>query len=172
MIQLYLKAKVGSQLLEWNETERSMKDPETFLGQPDLIKNDMREVFIQTAEPYSTIEGTQRGVKIINSNYTKYEFDKISAEAVQIDKDQPKNVLSLLTEFEELFDRNLGKWDTTPINLEAKPRSKLFNVRYYLVPNSNKETFRKELQRLFDIGMLTPVNKLQYGTPVFVIHNK
>ena len=53
MIQLYLKAKVGSQILEWNETERSMKDPETFLGQSGPTKRYTQEVVVQTEEPDS-----------------------------------------------------------------------------------------------------------------------
>ena len=52
-----------------------------------------------------------------------------------------------------IFGGTLGKWYTTPINLEANPGSKPFNTRYYPVPKINKETFRKELQRLVEIGV-------------------
>ena len=48
----------------------------------------MIEVFIHTAEPDSTIEDTDRGVKIIDGTYTNGNFDKVSAVAVQLDKNE------------------------------------------------------------------------------------
>ena len=70
------------------------------------------------------------------------------------------------------FDRNLGKWENIPFDLELKPGFKPFNYRYYPVPNINKETFHKELQRLVEIGVSTPAQQLQYETPIFIIPKK
>ena len=53
-----------------------------------------------------------------------------------------------------------------------KPGSKPFNNRYYLVPNTNKETLGKDLQHLVEIGALTPFQQSQYGTTVFIIPKK
>ena len=53
-----------------------------------------------------------------------------------------------------------------------KPGSKPFNAAYYPVPNIRKETFHKDLQHLADIGVLTPVQKSQYGTPILIIIKK
>ena len=78
-------------------------------------------------------------------------------DAVQIDKNQRKNLLIILKEFGDFFDGTPGKWDTNTINVEVKPTSKPFNVRYYPVPNINKETFHKDIQRLVEIGVLTTV---------------
>ena len=36
----------------------------------------------------------------------------------------------------------------------------------------NKETFRKELQLLVDIKVLTPEQQSEYGTPIFIIPKK
>ena len=52
------------------------------------------------------------------------------------------------------------------------PYSKPFNCKYYLVPIINKETFFKYLKYLVKIGVLTLVKQNQYGTPIFIIHNK
>ena len=41
-----------------------------------------------------------------------------------------------------------------------------------MVPRINKEKFRKDLKRLVEIGVLTPVQQSQYGTPVFIIPKK
>ena len=66
----------------------------------------------------------------------------------------------------------LGKWDTTTVDLYLNPGYKPFNAIYYLVPNITKDTFFKKLQRLVNIGVLTPVYQLQYRRPIFRIPNE
>ena len=66
-------------------------------------------------------------------------------------------LLRLFEYFEDFFDGTLGDWYTELIELELKPGSKPFNSKYFLFPEINKETFRKELKRLVKIVMLTPV---------------
>ena len=48
----------------------------------------------------------------------------------------------------------------------------MFNSRYYSVPRIDKKTFLKELKILVEIGVLTPVQQSQYGTPVFIFPKK
>ena len=76
---------------------------------------------------------------------------------MQLYENQREKLLSLLTEFEDLLDNTLVKWDTTPDDLDVKTISKPFNARYYMVTKINNETFHKDLQHLVDIGVLTPV---------------
>ena len=78
-------------------------------------------------------------------------------------------MIGLLKEFEKLFDGTLGKLDTFPVNLEVNTASKPFNYRYHLVPRISKETLIKELMQLYEIGVLPTVQKLEYGSPVFII---
>ena len=40
------------------------------------------------------------------------------------------------------------------------------------MPNINRETFFKDTQRLFTIGVLSTTQKSQYGTPIFIIPKK
>ena len=62
----------------------------------------------------------------------------------------------------------LVNWETEPVDLELNPNSKPFGSKYYLVPRIDKETFRKDIKCLVKIGVLTPVQQIQYSTPVFV----
>ena len=71
-----------------------------------------------------------------------------------------------------MFDGTSGYWDTYPINLELNPGSKPFHIKYYSVTRINKETIHKDLKFLVKIGVLTPVQKSQYGTPIFIITRK
>ena len=41
-----------------------------------------------------------------------------------------------------------------------------------MVTNTNKDTLFKDFQSLVEIGVLTPVHKLQYGMYIFIIPKK
>ena len=71
-----------------------------------------------------------------------------------------------------MFGGTLGDWETEPIDLELKPGYKPFNCKYYLVPGGKKYAFGKYPERLMKIGVLTPVQHSQCGTPVFIIPTK
>ena len=71
-----------------------------------------------------------------------------------------------------MFNATLVKWDITLVDLEVKTIYNPFNTRYYPVPKTNKENFRKHLHCLVDIGVLTTIQYFQYGTPIFIIPKK
>jgi hypothetical protein len=61
------------------------------------------------------------------------------------------------SEFEELFDGTLGNWKTEPVELELNKGEKPHSSRYHPMPRIHKATFKKELLRLCDIGVLEEV---------------
>ena len=81
-------------------------------------------------------------------------------------------LLKLLKQYETLFDGTLGRWNTTPVNIELQHNSKPINSRWYPVPRINKLTFKKELMRLVKIGVLESVQESEWGMPVFIILKK
>ena len=145
MVQLGLTANFKRQFLQWYGATVYMKQPSGLLGQANLTKRDMREVVMQTAEPASTIEATDRMVKILDSTYVnvKADLNQLSDNATQLNAEERTQLLSLLEDFEDLFGVTLGDWATEPVNLELKPGSKPFNSRYYPVPRINRGDFSK-----------------------------
>ena len=118
------------------------------LGKYDLNKREMSELVMQTAEPASTREATDRMVKISNSTYTKAELKYAVDNASYMNSEERILLLSLIENSEDLFYDTLGNWATDPVDLEINPYSKPFNSRYYPVPIINMEIFRKELKLL------------------------
>jgi hypothetical protein len=127
----------------------------------------IKQIMTQTAEPIATQEATERIVRILDSKYEKADLDQVAAGAEELDEHQQNKLLSLLKDFEYLFDGTLGKWNTDPIDIETNPDQKPSSARYYPVPKINKATFRTELKHLVEIGVLTPVQQ-----PVFIIPKK
>ena len=105
----------------------------------------MHEVEIQTVEQVSTMEDTERLVKILNSTYEKVDLEHVSANATQLNDEYITKLLILLKDFENLFDGNLVDWDTDPTELHLNTDSNPFHCKYYLSPRIKKETVCKEL---------------------------
>ena len=72
----------------------------------------MREVVIQTAEPYSTREATEILVNILDSTYTKTYLKQIANNATKMHSEEKTQLLILLKYSEDLFGGTLGDWDT------------------------------------------------------------
>jgi hypothetical protein len=61
----------------------------------------------------------------------------------QLNPDKQKKLLEVLTEFEDLFNGNLGDWKTEPISFELKEGSKPYHSRAFPIPQVHKETVMK-----------------------------
>ena len=88
----------------------------------------------------------------------KADLKQVVYNTIQLNAEERTMLLSLLEDFEDLFDGTLGDWATETVDLELNPDYKPFNSRYYPVPIINKLIFRKELKCLVEIGVLTPVH--------------
>ena len=172
MTKLGLITDYKRKVLTWDDISVPMRSAYHTDSKPTFSRAEIRQIMTQTAEPIATQEATERIVKILDSKYEKADLDEVAANAEQLNKPQQRKLLSLLKDFEDLFDGTLGHWETEPIDIELKPDHKPSSARYYPVPRINKATFKKELLRLVDIGVLTPVQQSEYGTPVFIIPKK
>ena len=106
-------------------------------------------------------------IKILDSTYAKADPKQVVDNANQLNSEERTLLLSFFEDFEDLFDGTLGDWATESVDLELKPDSKPFNSKYSSVPRINKETFRKELKRLLEIILLTPVHQSQYSATIY-----
>ena len=59
----------------------------------------MREVVMQTVEPASTKESTERLVKILDSTYAKADVKQVANKATQMNAEERTQLLRLLEYF-------------------------------------------------------------------------
>ena len=133
-----------------------MKEPSSLIWKIDLTSHDMREVVIHTAESVSTREDTWSLVKIFDNTYAKLYFEQVDDNATHMNAEEITQLISLLGDFECLFDGTLGDWDIEPVNLELNDNSKPFSCKYYPAPRINKGVFHKELEQSVKIVVLNP----------------
>ena len=72
---------------------------------------------MQTTEPVSTREATDRLVKILESTYEKEYLKQVSDKATQMIAEEITELIRLLKYFEDVFDGTLGYWDIDPVDL-------------------------------------------------------
>ena len=59
-------------------------------------------------------------VKILNSTYSKADLEQV-VNNIPLNAEEIILLLSLLEDFEDLFDGTLGYWATDPVDLELNP---------------------------------------------------
>ena len=81
----------------------------------------------------------------------KYEKANIHEEVKNYShlNDQEKvKLLALLMKHEALFDRTLGNWRTSPVDIKVKPGTVPFCARPFPVPHVHIQTLKQEIERL------------------------
>ena len=81
-------------------------------------------------------------------------------------------LLSLLIDYESLFDGTLGDWNRPPVSIELKDGAKPYHGRPYPIPQIHKATLMKEIDRLVDIGVLKMLTSSEWASPTFIIPKK
>ena len=71
---------------------------------------------------------------------------------------QRNELLKLLQKFEELFNGTLGTWKIYPVHFNLKEDEKPTCSLTYTVPKVHEEALKKEVKRLFLLGVLKGAN--------------
>ena len=133
----------------------------------------IRTQFRDLLEPSSMREATNRAIEILDAKYEKADLPTIIADNCKhLGAHQQKQLLSLLLDFEELFDGTLGDWKTKPVGFKLKEGSTPYHGRPYPVPQIHLETLKKEVKRLVNLGVLIKQPESEWASPTFIIPKK
>jgi hypothetical protein len=89
-----------------------------------------------------------------------------------LEPSQQKKLLSLLLDYELLFDGTLGDWNRPPVSVKMKEGAKLYHGRPYPILQIHKATLMKEINRLESIGVLKRQSSQQWASPTFIVPKK
>ena len=78
-------------------------------------------------------------------------------------------MLRLLIKYEELFDGTLSDFKTDPISLKLKKDAKPYHGRPNPIPYSQLKVFKKEVERLVEMGALKRQSESEWRSPTFII---
>ena len=122
----------------------------------------MRPPGITVAEAFSSEEqdsppvasASERIKRILDAKYEKADLNKEVDKCAHLDAGQKQDLLALLKKYEHLFDGTLGKWNSTPYNIQLKEGAIPFHTRPFPIPKVHEQTLKQEVERLVSLGVL------------------
>ncbi len=119
-------------------------------------------------EPTSTEQATQRIVQNLDASYKKADLQAVVNSCSHLSSEEQNMLLTLLTDFEPLYDGTLGAWKTMPVSFELKEGVRPYHGRAFPIPKVHKETIMKEIRRLFELGVLEWQSLSEWAAPSFI----
>ena len=138
-----------------------------------MDRRSLYNTYREAIEPKSTKEETTRVTKILDAKYEKADLPKVVEEnCAHLTSDQQDALLKLLQKHEEMFEGQLGEWKGEYVHFELRKDAKPFRGRPFQVPRIHRDTIKKEIKRLCEIGVLEPIEESEWGSPSFIIPKK
>jgi hypothetical protein len=123
-------------------------------------------------DPEAVQQDSKRLKKILDAKYEKANLPKIIEGYSHLNKEQKNSLLKLLIKFESLFDGTLGMWKDTDYKIKLKENVKPYHARPYGIPKAYEATFKLEVERLCQLGVLKKINRSEWAAPTFLIPKK
>ena len=147
-----------------------MRQPQAFKSKT-LLLNTYREA----TEPLATKEETERTTRILDAKYEPADLPKIVEEnCPHLSSSEKEKLLQLLRRHESSFQGKLGKWVGEEVHFDLQEGVDPWQGRPYPVPRIHRETLKKEVERLVEIGVLEEISGEEskgWGSPSFIMPN-
>ena len=106
---------------------------------------------------------------ILDAKYEKTEISDVVAKQTHLNFTQQKSLEDVLTKHKKLFNGTLGVYPHKKIHLEIEPNAEPVHMRPYAVPRIHLQMYKKELDHLDNIGVLSPQGTSKWASPNFII---
>ena len=110
--------------------------------------------------------------RILDAKYEKLNLDELMSKQDHLNADQKEQLKGLFLKYSKVFDGTLGLYPHKKIHIDMKPDAKPKHMRPYAVPKIHMDTFKKELDHLVEIGVLSPQGMSEWALPSFIIPKK
>ena len=125
-----------------------------------------------STESESVKHSVERLNRILDANYEKPNMEEEVSKMEHLTEFQRTLLLALLQRHELLFDGQLGDWKGPAVEIPLKENATPYHARSYPIPHIHEQTFKKDLDRLVAIGVLTKVNRSEWAAPAFIVPKK
>ena len=123
-------------------------------------------------DPDDTDNLGYKSPQIKSSLYEQHDTAKVAEQQVHLSPLQRQELAKLLAKFPKLFTGKLGCYKRKKVHLELKDGATPFWCRPHPVPKHHQRVFKEELDRLVEIGVLSPTGPAEWLTPSFIIPKK
>ena len=110
--------------------------------------------------------------KILDAKYDKVNVEDVAAAQSHLTPTQKSDLAKLLKKHEELFSGKIGLYPHKKNIIELLPGSQAVHARHYHVPRVHQDTFKRELEHLVELGVLSYQGSSEWASPSFIIPKK
>jgi hypothetical protein len=123
--------------------------------------------------PVNTCSAAKQVVEILDAKYEKAALPAIVKDnCPHLSASDRETQLSMLLQYEPLFNGTLGDWNLPPVSFEIKEGMKPYHGRAYPIPQIHIAVLLKEIDRLSSIGVLKWQPSSQWASSTVIIPKK
>ena len=147
--------------MTWNNVTIDMEPPTC-----------MKEDYFHMEEELFVSNETDRIAKILDAKYKPADLKEITENLSQLTNNQKEQLQMLLEKQNQLFDGTLGLWKGSLYKIELREGAKPHHARPYGILHAYKQTFKQEVERLCQVGVLRKINRSEWAAPMILIPKK
>ncbi len=110
--------------------------------------------------------------EILDAKYGQVSTDEVVDQLNHLTTDQKHDLKVLFKDFTKLFNGTLGVYPHRKFHINFIPGAKPKHSQSYAIPRIHLASFKKELDCLVKIKVLSPACASKWGLPTFIIPKK
>ena len=110
--------------------------------------------------------------KILDAKYDEMTIDEVCKLQTHLTPQQQKELAAVMEKYPKVFGNDLGCYPHRKIHIDIDPNARPVHRRAYPVPKLHEDTFKKELDHLVAIGVLSRQGSSEWGLPTFITPKK
>jgi hypothetical protein len=155
-------------VVKWADMTLPMR-PSSFWQQP----NQIQQVLSIEPPDIAALEQESHAVSpIADAKYEQVNLEELVSKQSHLSVSERNDLYRVLIQHELLFSGKLGTYQHKVFHLDLKPGAVPYHSKPYAVAMAHEATFKKELQRLVDIGVLKPCGATRWAAGTFIIPKK
>jgi hypothetical protein len=165
--------KYSSKTIEWFDNELPMRDPTCLDNHEYIAMAKALEVHREEETLFGRdwYDPDCFATAILDAN-KKVNVDDVVEQLTHLSKSQRDYIHTVLKKFTKLFDGTLGVYLHRKFHIDVMPGAKPKHVRPYTIARIHLDPFKKELDHLVRIGVLSPQGASEWGSPTFITPKK
>jgi hypothetical protein len=166
--------KYSTGVIEWFDSGLPMWEPHQLDSKEYIAMMDIMEVQREAEDIFGMdwYNPTCYASEILDAKYGQESTDDVAEQLTHLTASQQHDMKVLFRDFNTLFDGTLGIYPHQKFHINLIPGAKPKHSRPYAIPRIHLAAFKKELDRLVEIGVLSPTGASEWGSPTFITPKK
>ena len=168
-----INLKYASNTIEWFDNELPMRDPwsidnSELLAMTDVVEQQCEEELFGM----DWYDPACYAIEILNAKYDAVSIDEVIEQCNHLNNQQKASLKQVLQDFPRLFSGKLGVYPHRKFHIDIEPGAKPKHARPYAIPRIHLAAFKKELEHLVKLGVLSRQGSSEWGSPTFITPKK